>query len=351
MKIHKNLFLSLILLFSISSYSYSQVDKQKIKEAGFSYFSIKDNVNDIDSVRFIASGSLIEKKAMLLFIQGSGNQPIIFYDDTSSFPITISSIPPQFYEKYHIVIISKPGIPVCLPYSENQNFMNQNSGDYHTFIRHNNLDYYVESANQVIDYLSTFQFIDTQHIFVVGHSQGYPVIAKLTALYPEKIKKAVCMSSSPFDRQSGFIRAIRLKQEMGLITSELAQNKIDSLYERYNYIKNGYEELLKQKSYDSMNFYHFKNDYSFNFDPPINYMLKINTPLLVVYGTKDPVSYDNDLLPLFFSRANKSNLTIKCYPNYDHNYVCRQYDNDGNIVKTEYNWFKVFEDIDIWLNN
>lgn len=351
MKIHKKSILLVIFIFNIFSVGFSQIDKQKINAAGFSYYSIKENINDIDSIRFIVSGSLKEKKALLLFIQGSGNQPIIFYDDSASFPITISTIPPKFYEKYHVVIISKPGIPVCMPYSENQNFMNNNSGYYNIFIQHNNLDYYVETARQVIDYLSTTDFIAAQSIFVVGHSQGYPVAAKLTALYPEKINKTVCMSSSPFDRQSGFIRTIRLKSEMGLITQESAQFKIDSIYNQYDYIKKGYEELQQQKNFDSLNFYHFKNDYSFNFDPPLNYLLKINTPLCVVYGTQDPVSYDNDLLPLFFSRANKTNLTIKCYPGFDHNYVRTQYDNDGKIVKTEYNWFKVFEDMDNWLNN
>lgn len=332
------------LIFSLLIFkSFSQISNN-INDC-FTYLSIKNSIQEyqIDSIRFIISGDLSKKKPIILFIQGSGTQSIIQHTDSAIFPITVSCIPKQFYHKYHIVLISKPYISIKQAYQKSNNIIN-----YEKFLTLDNLDYYVQTSKLVLSFIKNKSFCDSTKIFVIGHSQGYSVAAKLSALYPHLISKTVCMSSNVFDRQSGVIRDIRLKEKTNIINHDIAQQKIDSIYNNYKKIKIGKQTKINSFS-DTLNFYRYKRDYSFNFDPPINYLLKINTPILVVYGTNDKASYDNDLLPLFFTRSNKNNLSMLVYPNYDHNYFETIYDNSK--AKKIPHWFDVFNDVEIWLES
>jgi hypothetical protein len=66
----------------------------------------------------------------------------------------------------------------------------------------------------------------------------------------------------------------------------------------------------------------------------------------VVYGSDDSVALNNDLLP--FLIKNKG-LTLKVYPDCDHNYFKKEFDKDGKKIEDSYHWDDVFKDITNWL--
>ena len=86
---------------------------------------------------------------------------------------------------------------------------------------------------------------------------------------------------------------------------------------------------------------------SYNSELAFESLKKFSNPILVIYGTNDiAVSAHNDLLP-FLLKDN--NLTIKAYPDLDHNYFKKNYDKKGNLIDESYHWDDVFRDIANWL--
>ncbi|MDP4272670.1 MAG: hypothetical protein Q8907_00135 [Bacteroidota bacterium] len=339
-----------VILFSFQIVN-AQIEKESISinKCGFNYFSIKDTSKEstIDSIRFIVSSPISSKKAMLLFIQGSGQSPLFFVDGKDFFCSVSSLFPKDFMEKYHIVIISKPGLPISYDFNH-RNQIADNQQVRSKFIRNDNLDYYVKASAQVITYLLKKDFIDTNKVYIVGHSQGYSVAAKLACNFSKLITKVVCMSSNPFDRQSISIYSLKKKEMLNELPSNNVQQKLDSIYQHQKLVSQWY---LKKDSFpQDDNYFNFLNDYSFNFYPPINYLLKVDKPILIVYGTNDDASALNDYLPLCFYRNQKDNLTILRLHNLDHNYFSNTYDASGKIIKNEFNWPSILTSVSTWLD-
>jgi len=349
MNYHK--FIIILSLFCCTITTNAQNDISKVNKAGFKYFSIKDTLSTsyIDSIRFISSGNNYQKKPVIIFVQGSGNESLILEDNKQYFSPIQSLIPKEYFNKYIIVQISKPGIPICSHYSESSRLWNNNRGNYKQFVQNDYLDYYVSSTIQVVDFFRSKSFVDTTKIYLIGHSQGASIAAKTANKYQNKISKLVFMSSHIYDRQNQAINNIRKKIDYGILDAKIAQTKIDSVYNNYNRIKEIVEHKDKYFNSDDINYYLYRYDYSFNYDPPIVYLLQCNIPTLFIYGGQDPAVTELDMIPLIYTRANKTNYKVQCYPKYDHNYWLREYDSNGNILTEEYNWPNVFIELEKWL--
>ena len=336
--------LTVLLLIVNTLFSFSQTDYKSITKAGYKYFSIKDTLkqSSCDSIRFVVRNNDSQKKPLLVFIQGSSSQSLIINDNNESYSVIESLAYSELLEKYCVVLISKPGVSVC---SADKPHINNE-----VYTANNYKDYYVNSTIQVIHFLTNQVYVDKSKVYLIGHSQGSSIAAKIASTYPNQISKLVFMSGHVFDRHYQDITNYRKQAEYGIIASTQAQEKIDSVYNNYELLKQCVEQKSKYFENDDLIFYHYRNSYSFNFDPPIDCLLKYNNPTLVVYGTKDPAVNELDMLPLFYTRANNTNLTIHCYPNYDHNYWLREYDNRGEVVKELFNWPSVFGKVDEWLS-
>ncbi|MRT93866.1 alpha/beta hydrolase [Ancylomarina sp. 16SWW S1-10-2] len=344
----KVVFVIMLLFLKISA--YSQVDLNSINHTGFNYFSIQDTceTSECDSIRFIVKKKDTKPKPVIIFIQGSGNGSLIILDQNQSYSIIESLIPAECFEKYDFVLVSKPGVPICESSESSRQLWNAKRGDYKLFVKNDYKDYYVNAIAQVIDFLKKQDFVDSQKIYLVGHSQGSAIAAKIAAKYPGKVSKLVFMSGCIFDRKYQEINSLRQRADYRIITHRNAQSKIDSIYENYRDLKKSINYCVDTTNLD---YYFYRDDYSFNFDPSLQYLLQFNQPTLVVYGSADQKSRELDLLPMFYTRANKDNLTFKCYPNYDHNYFEREYDTKGNILSEKFNWIDVFKAVDDWLSD
>ncbi len=347
-------FLVVGLLFALVANAQPYKGKEILTKIGFTYFSINDTcqASTCDSIRFVVRKPVSgNPKPLLLFIQGSGNGNLFYKGEQSvySFITSFEEDSLNLISRYVFAVISKPFTPIVADSVELGKVYDESKPDYAKFRREDKQSYYVSSAEQVIEFLAHQPFVDSSRIYVMGHSQGYEVAAKLAAQYPRLIKKVVCLSSGLFDRESGFIRQIREQEHSGAISPDRAQAEIDSIYTQYNNLKGYVDQELAKGGSAEREITPYLNNYSFDYAPSLDNFLKIKIPILVVYGTDDPVSSDNDLLPLFFTRAGKTNLTLKCYQGYEHNFYSYEHDSTGRVTKENFNWPEVFQYVDEWL--
>jgi len=341
----------IILLFNFKAKTQSL--DSCLREVNFEVHSIIDlsNGNTPDTISFIISKNDGERKPLLLFLQGSGNGSLIFSGKEGVFTIFSSIAKEKALRNYHCVLISKPYTKLVDDLQRANILQDSTRGNLAKFRDADKIETYVNQSFKVINYLKSLKQIDSSKVFVIGHSQGYDVAARLAAQHPKLIAKVVCVSSNPFDRENGVIRQLRFKAMIGQLSDSIVQCRIDSIYQQYASVKEYVEMNMKNKQMligDSKIFY---NDYSFNYSPRILDLIKITSPLLIVYGINDIQSIDNDIVPLFFIRAGKTNLTMKPYFGCDHNFFYRKYDNAGNLIEEHYKWPEVFDFISKWLLN
>ncbi|MFN0215664.1 MAG: hypothetical protein ACKVT2_15510 [Saprospiraceae bacterium] len=307
----------------------------------------KHTIKGHPDIEFILSkDTTVRKKPLILFIQGSGSVPLVLYDSigvTNGFPFKVDA----FKNTCNFVVISKPGVPLTCPFELGyKGYKNPDGKFSDTFIQNDHLDYYVKSAESVLEYLQYKPFVHADSIFVIGHSQGYRVAAKLasTSLL---VKKVVCMSANPMNRYCEYISERRFYANCGLKDHKIVQQSIDS-------ITSEFVDLSKSKLlFDTITEVppQFRNSISFNFDLPYTHLLTTNAPILIVYGTRDIGAQLNDLLPIIFSASGKSNILLKAFPDLDHNFFKNIYDTHGTIIKKEFYWDFVFNEVLMWLLN
>lgn len=341
--------------------SFSQVNKTKIiKHSGYDYYSICDRVyENVDSIRFIMSSPLNPQNPTILFSQGSGNYPLIGYYADIDTIISFALIPPfnieEYKNSYNFICIAKPGTPVCIEWTNEKQLplIDTTYPEFSVFNKMDFLDYYVSQTGQVIDYLKSNILNPNADIYLIGNSQGGRVAIKYTCLNQEKVQKLILYSSGVLDRHVEEILYWRQLADCNSISAEEAQNEINDVYVRYQELKQ-YFNSCQENNYlpsEDLLIRHNSaiNDYSYNFDIPLDYLLKIDIPILCVYGTSDLKARDNDMLPLYFARENKNNLTMLPIMNCDHLFVETKIDTEsGEEVKT-YIGDEVFSKIVKWM--
>lgn len=74
--------------------------------------------------------------------------------------------------------------------------------------------------------------------------------------------------------------------------------------------------------------------------------LTFNKPIYIAYGTNDIASELCDLVPLYFIREKKQNLTYKRYLNSEHNFF--QIDENGKPDHRNPKWVEVMNNFIDW---
>lgn len=325
--------LAFFLLFSQTSFSQNKEDYY-LKKAGYTKTVITTKT---DSISFLTSiSNSILPKATILFIQGSNPLPIIFYDDksvNSAIPFDVK----LYLEKFNFVIIARKGIPLIGSYERDSKGYTTEKGNIpDDYIKNDNLNYRVNQVTTVIDYLFKNNSIKKDSLFVVGHSEGYRVAAKVAA-NNTKISKLVCMSADPFNRITEYILRERVQCFKNNDDSE-SQIKIDKLTSEYKNIEKDSKEFK-----DDID---FTNWASYNRTLSYENFKKFKNPILIIYGTNDIGSAHNDLLPFLLP---KKNIKIKAYPDYGHNFEKQEFNLNKKETESTYHWDEVFKDIKAWL--
>ena len=332
--------LLLFFVIALSSVAKSQTDEELLKPWKFNKVEITSLLVE-DPIVVIETNN-VKVKNIIIFVQGSGNMSIGLKkknpDVNKKHPYEPYVLfPPvdiyDYWDNYRFVVISKPDVPLFQTYEEYENGGIHNK-KYRTeaFLKKNNLNYYVKETSAVIDYYKNQD--KENNIILVGHSQGYHVVAKTATMRQDKISKVVCMSANPLGRNIEFTRKNRLEEYIAKDTTGVYQTKIEKINEGFTYLKNNKGELDKEH----------ENEYTFIEHASIDDVLELNMPVRIVYGSGDVMSWDNDIIPIFASRLNKTNISTKVYVGYGHNY---EITTKGK--ETQWHWDEVFKDVIEWV--
>lgn len=322
--------------------------QKKYFENKFEHHSIIKN-NDTINFHTYSNGNTSSKKNILLYLQGSGNEPfykLIKHIDTikvseneapkikkylevhRTLPFNLESFP----NDYLLVAISKKNIPFEI---FGNKFVVPKS-----FFENDNLAYRVWQANEVVNYLYNKALNKQRKIIVFGHSEGTEVVAKLGTIN-NKISNIGYFSGGGNAQYYDFILDIRKQAIKGEITEEEAILETEKFFEEIKDIyKHPYSLTKKWLG-------HSYKKWSSSVEPSIDNLLKINTPIYVAHGAKDkavPIE-SAYLIPIEFIRNRKNNLTFKVYPKLDHSFsIIPQSENEEYIEK----WDEVLADFLKW---
>jgi dienelactone hydrolase len=274
-------------------------------------------------------------KPIILFDQGSQARPLILLDNGGEpyrvFPFQTDSL----LTKFHLAIVGKPYVPLIANHSDLKNgaYADPQTGiPPAQFYSRDNVDYYVNRAKEVIKHLKKQPWVKKDQLVAAGHSAGSTVVAKL-ALESKDVTHLIYSGGNPFGRMASIISQARATD--------------DSVGTRAERSFTYWQEVVKDStSVASQGGDSNKTTYDFSI-PPIDYLMKLQIPVLVTYGTKDYGVAFNDYMRLETIRKGKKNFTFKPYIGMEHNYF--GFDTEGKVDYDKFGWDQVADDWSQWL--
>ena len=331
----KKPFVFILTILVIGTHSFGQTKTPQ--EFGFRHIIFKYQTDNVDILIKSKKGEENIRKPLFFFCQGSLPMPLIKYHEKDIYGVFPFN-PDSLSVKYHLVIVSKPYIPIIADYttlSPSFNYIDSSGKFPKEYSDRNLLSYYVPRNIEILKFLQKQKWVATTQLVVAGHSEGSTVAAKM-AIEFKKITHLIYASGNPMGRIMSIIGQSRVN-ETNTDSTRFGEEEI-----KY------WEAVVKNKSNmdDSQGDTH-RATYEFS-QPPIKYLEKLNIPVLVAYGTKDWSAPFNDFMCVDFIRQGKNNFTFKPYVGTEHNFFPLTNDNKPNY--DIFNWDKVANDWLKWLS-
>ena len=307
----------LVFLFFITLLFSQNKNIQKFKT------TYKDT--QVDYIVITKMGDEKIKKPIFFFCQGSLTRPLKILSDDASFPI-LPFNEELLLDKYHLVMISKPGIPIEVHEKElkrDYTYPKEGLPDKE-YIYNNNLDYYYKRNNFILKKLFKENWVEVKNTVVAGHSEG-SYIALEMAVNNKKISRLIYSGGNPLGRMMSIISQTRQNPK----EKENWNNKNLNFWAET--IRNKDKKELDR---ENTSYYNYSLSKNFVYD-----LLSLKIPILVTYGTKDQNGLFNDYLNVLTIREGKTNFTFKPYFNCDHNFF--PIDENMKINYEVDNWSKV----------
>lgn len=300
-----------IALIFISKLAIGQTD---FKEQ-FKIFTIESN--ELGRVEYCTFKSTIDKKKpILLFIHGSGNEPTFCYQtDLKTYAWKGFLEIEKYKDSYHVISVSKPGVPLFDTVQKDPVNFQTSYPLNNEFTNRYSLEWRAKAASLIIDQAIKQLPVDQSRILVIGHSQGGQVAPKVAVLN-KKVTHVVLLNSNSLNHLYDFVLQERLAAFTGEQTFEQTQNNIDSLFADYKRIFA--DPTSRTKTWNEETYYRWA---SFSDETPLENMLKLKIPILVIAGGKDvwgSFIMNTDYVEIEFLKQRRTNLTYKVYPNANH---------------------------------
>lgn len=323
-----------IILVLVTNFIFGQTKTPE--EFGFRHIVFKYKDDPVDILIKSKKGEENFQKPLFFFCQGSLPKPLIKYHEDNVygvFPFDTASLT----EKYHMVIVSKPYIPVVADYktlSPSFNYVDSLGAFPQEYAERNLLSYYVPRNSAFLKHLQKQKWVSTNQLVVAGHSEGSTIAAKMTVDY-KKITHLIYAGGNPMGRIMSIIGQSRASE------TDTEQTRFGEEEIKY------WEAVVKNKS-DMNGAQGDTNKATFEFsNPPIKYIRKLKIPILVSYGSKDWSAPFNDLMRVEFIRKGKRNVTFQTYVGTEHNFFPVTVNNTPNYEI--FNWDKVANDWLQWI--
>lgn len=343
MKTNSKISFLLFACFLLQSFcAFAQYPKTTPEKLGYWFTKTTFQKDTINLVVVSKIGEQQKKKPIILMEKGSLPVPLIIeHDEWGIYPIMPFDTR-ILTEDYHLVFMSKPGVPLKVNAKNLTNRMEYNdpkTGQFSAKYQQNNhLDYYVNRDAQILKFLKKQPWVDSKKMVIAGHSEGGHIVAKL-ATVSKDVTHVISSSENPFGQMATIVYAIR---------------KDDDSVGTYTKDQFDYWEKLVNKSPDlqmppgiSVDQLH---QYQVGFSTPaFDHFQKIKVPVLVTYGTKDNCAPYNDYMRIAMIREKKTNFTFKDYPGLEHNYFKLDAKGQG-IPDRGQGWNQTAKDWKAWLD-
>jgi dienelactone hydrolase len=307
------------------------------EDFGFRHLEYSYNGDKVDILIKSKKGEESNKKPIFFFCQGSLPQPLIKFDEQGVFGVFPFN-PDSLTNKFHVVIISKPYIPLIADVKTlGNNFTYMDSlGQFPREYSERNLpDYYVDRNIEIVKFLHKQQWITKKQLIVAGHSEG-STIATLMASKSPLVTHLIYSGGNPMGRIMSIIQQSRASE------SETDNTPYGEMQMKY------WQEVVENKNnVGGSEGDTYKATYEFS-KPTLESLENLRIPVLVCYGTKDWSAPFNDYLRVEMIRKGKKNFTFLAYIGTEHNYfpLTTGYKPNFDI----FNWDNVAKDWWNWLN-
>jgi dienelactone hydrolase len=331
----KKLILAIFLLFYI--FSFGQTERPE--DFGFRHLQTVYKGDTVDILIKSRKGEELQKKPLLLFCQGSLPIPLIVkYDDNGKKGIYHVFVfnPDSLAKAFHLAIINKPYVPLIVDEkSLNRNLTYSDStGKFpKKYLERNLLDYYVDRDIAAIKFLQSLPWISPNRLVVAGHSEGSTIAAKIAYSFP-RVTELIYSGGNPCGRIVTMIEQQRATEN-------------DSIHYAEQVFDNWKSIVDNPTNMDASDGDTYRATYGFSVPPPMNYLEKLEIPVLFTYGTKDYGCPFNDYFRVKMTEQKKTNFTFKAYIGVEHNFFPLKA--DGEINYDIFNWDKVADDWRQWL--
>lgn len=291
-----------------------------------------------DTIEFLKADNSDRPMPVFVFVQGSQPIPLVLNFGNDLTATFLNNLDKSVFSHYHVVEISMPSTPLCC----DSTFLDDQcryiptgkpAGFDADYIRRNNLDTYLTRARAVIDYISTQQWTDQNHIVAFGHSQGAYVAAAMAA-QDKRIAVVGLASFCPLGRMQGQVVEARLNAIAGKKTMRQSTDKIKEISDYWDYLQSADdEEYQKSRKGDLPS-----TTKSFS-QPVFEEISKLSQPVFIAYGTSDYHSILCDLFPLYFAQYKKENYKVMPMDDRGHNFEVVK--DDGSHDWDDTKWHEV----------
>jgi len=252
-------------------------------------------------------------KPLLVYLDGSGSYPLYQKMD-QGYGSTVVFDLEKLTKEYTILLISKPGVPFIdkMDMDSNGYPMYETPEEYTERL---SLGWRMESAHKIINLLVDDGKVKSNKVVVLGFSEGAQV-GPFLAQKNKHISHLLLFGGNGLNQFIDPIITTRMKATTGQISEKEAQQQVDSLFAQYKKIYQNAE------STDSFWWGHtYKRWASFTQDDPYLSLADLDIPIYIANGSLDENSVlSADYIQLEFIKRQKSNLTYKTYPGYDHQF-------------------------------
>jgi predicted esterase len=261
------------------------------------------------------------KKPLLFVFSGTSGLPTMLVVKSGEKSLKLGTVPPDqlhsFSDEFHVVFMAKAGTPFCDTVEVEEIDPMKNLEEYRPsdeYVRNAGMEWEMKASRLAIDDLCEKLPIEGNKIIALGISEG-GLLASRLASEDSRITHLVSVISTGLNQFFSSIINRRMDAAMGELTHEEAQREVESLFAIYK------EIYADPESTDKWYYGHpYRRWGSFCNFIPVEHLVKLDIPILLVNGTADRSSpiLQSDYIMLEFIRLGKSNLTYHVVPGMGH---------------------------------
>lgn len=257
-------------------------------------------------------------KPLLLLLDGSGHLPLaLLVKEPRRMEVmnTFDADLLKLANRFHVVMISKPGVPFCDTIQVQRDTVTMEDVDRllpmpYIYRHKGGLEWRAQAASRVIDAVCAKFPVDPARVLVYGYSEGGQVAPKVAVLN-KRVTHCASIFGSGLNQLYDFIVDARQEAIKGHISYAAAQRRVDSLLQLFADIYKNPQDTRQEWESNT-----WQRWASYGAEPPVQQFTQLNIPLFVVAGMHDANSpiYSLDYLPLEFLRLGKKTSPTKYTP-------------------------------------